>query len=128
MLVNAYPEWLDLIGNDVKVPGTISMFVNAPSGQSTLELYSDNEEITVCFGQLHSHFGWCDVPVEESFQQAKLMIDDILNERILIGTRYSNGRFEQSETLSPEDVLGYFDTDKDVRVFGWNTQFSKDRY
>ncbi len=125
LLLKAYPQWDNLIQVDDDYKE--AFYINIPSPQSsklTLGISTVNEELTVGYGNYHSHFGWSDVPDEESFRLAKEMIDEIINDKILVAEFYENGEFYQSEVIETEELDAYLSLGHDVRVIGWNESYA----
>lgn len=71
LVLKAYPQWENLIR--VYDGYKEAFYIKIPSSQSsklTLGISTIHEEITVGYGNCHSHFGWSDVPDEEAFRLA----------------------------------------------------------
>ena len=57
----AYPDWREhavVISRPDDPEGYLEITVPNPAGSARLLIYTDDEEVTVCFGDYHSHFDW----------------------------------------------------------------------
>ncbi|OUS27659.1 hypothetical protein A9Q99_14575 [Gammaproteobacteria bacterium 45_16_T64] len=121
LFLKAYPQWESLIRTCDDYKG--AFYIIVPSSQSsklTLDISTIHEELTVGYGNYHSHFGWSDVPDEEAFRLAKKMIDEIINNEVLVAEFYENGELYQSEIIESEELETYLSLGRDVKVIGWN--------
>jgi hypothetical protein len=124
LLIKAFPQWTDLINNSEDDEETIILKV--PSSQSeelALEVSTYDEEITVAYGNFHSHFGWSDVPDEKAFKEAEGMINEIISDKLLIAEYSKEGKVYQSETLRPEEIESYLELGPEVKVVGWSKSY-----
>jgi len=125
LVLIAYPQWENLIRIDDDYKE--AFYINIPSSQSsklTIGISTIHEELTVGYGNYHSHFGWSDVPDEEAFRLAKEMIDEIINDKVLVAEFYENGEFYQSEIIETEELDTYLSLGRDVKVIGWNESYA----
>jgi hypothetical protein len=125
LLLKAYPQWSNLIR--VAEEDEECIILEVPSSQSAelvLEVSTYDEEITVSYGNFHSHFGWSDVPDEEAFKEAQEMISEIITDKMLIAEYSKNGRVYQSETVQIEELESYLELGPEVRVVGWSKSYA----
>jgi hypothetical protein len=108
LLIVSYPNWIELINNDPYQDSALYLKIPSPlNNTNVLEIDTLNYEITVGFGAYHEHFGWSGVSNEEAFQKAKVMIDNIINDTLIVASvcrNVNNDTNRISTTVNIEEL------------------------
>jgi hypothetical protein len=100
-----WEEYAELLTDDKGLPtGAFRVSVPQPHGERSLEVRTDEGEITVGFGYWHAHFGsYLGISDQEAIALAIEEIDSILAERSVVRVSFKGGAWSGS---SLEDANG----------------------
>ena len=101
-LLLAHPEWQGFARDSEIESGAVEYCVPRPHGDdSPLVVSTDGDQVTVEFDYMHKHFGWSDVPDDRAFDEALAFIEDILEERVVVGVVMNGDQWVGSSLLEP---------------------------
>jgi hypothetical protein len=117
-----YPEWITYAKN---MPGNEeALEIDVPSPQDAqrkLNIYTDNEQITVAFDHAHSHFGGTDVQCTEAFTDANERVNGIINEEWLVASEIKDGKCISSSIFAASMLDEIIRNNPRInRIVGWN--------
>ena len=125
LLIACYPDWIELINNDPYHDSALYLKIPSPlNNTNVLEIDTLNDEITVGFGSYHEHFGWSGVSNEEAFQKARVMVDNIINDTLIVASvcrNENNDKNRISTTLNIEELEEFRQENFEFNHFiGWS--------
>ncbi len=144
LIFEKYPEWkkwaINGSADNWNEPCNDSILIQIPSpiGNESLIIDTHGDEITLVFDDFHTHLGGCD-SIEEDFEEALIMIEQIMNEKWVIissssKNSYSISAIMLSEVISldsaiKEHILDYEsrNNEKPIKtyVLSWKGTYSK---
>ncbi|MCG7392743.1 hypothetical protein MHY87_07485 [Microvirga sp. ACRRW] len=128
-----FPQWLEyarFISKDEDGLDYIKLTIPNPaetSHQQPLEITTWDEEITVFFGDFHTHFPWPD-GFDGSDNRDRVMdfVQALVDEDIVIASVWTKGRLKLSSTARPTDLArlaGVPTGDHELRIASWRGTF-----
>ena len=117
-LFERHPAWLEFgrVDESAEQPGSLIVEVPSPAESDPQDLWilTDEDEVTVGFDRYHWHFNDYDATDAELFNQVLAFVEDILEERTIIGVVMEGDRWRSAEALKlgaefvvPEGYVGY---------------------
>ncbi|HJQ21534.1 MAG TPA: hypothetical protein VJ867_14390 [Gemmatimonadaceae bacterium] len=122
-LFEKFPEWRDGASADPDHRGALRVAVTAPSG-AQLQVRTYSAQITIDFGaHWHEHLGvWTSAEEQLVFDKALQRIDDLVNDRVVIVSRFVFGRHAWSRALPLAEVRRAFSGRRSVTSWSGITQ------
>lgn len=129
-----FPQWLQCVRrlkDEDSGEDYVELTVPDPVGathERPLEISTWGEEVTVTFGDFHTHFPW---PTghdgSDSRDRVTAFIHALLNEELAIASVWTEGRMRLSSTVRPESVALYPRakvSDHELRITSWRGTYN----
>lgn len=106
-LFSIFPDWepsAEVI-RDTRTGGTaFQLAIPQPGTDRVLSVDTLDDEITICFGEYHEHFGsFLGIDADEAAIQAIETIQDVLSDKQIVSVSYREGRWIRSSLDRPEE-------------------------
>jgi hypothetical protein len=104
-LLAAFPEWEPLFGEDPDDDGVLLVRVPSPADPAlTLNVFTDDDELTIAFDMWHSHIGWPCETASEDVAAGLAIINDLMAERMVVAVKLADGKWAESAALAPDEM------------------------
>ncbi len=130
-----FPQWLEhvrTLRDEDAGQDFLELTIPNPSGiihEHPLEISTWGEEITVSFGDFHTHFPWPE-GFDGSDNRGRVMdfLKALLNEDIIIASVWIEDRMRLSSTAHPGDLTKFADVpigDHELRTASWRGTYDR---
>ncbi|MBB3021025.1 hypothetical protein FHR70_004115 [Microvirga lupini] len=130
-----FPQWLEhvrILRDEDAGQDFLGLTIPDPSGithEHPLEISTWGEEITVFFGDFHTHFSWPEgFDGSDSYGQIIDFLQALLNEDIIIASVWKEDRMRLSSTAHPGDLTKFSDVpagDHELRIASWRGTYDR---
>ena len=130
-----FPQWLEhvrILRDEDAGQDFLELTVPDPSGithEHPLEISTWGEEITVLFGDFHTHFPWPNgFDGSDSRDWIKDFLQALMNEGIIIASVWTEGRLRLSSTVHPSNLTKIDDVqagDHELRITSWRGTYDR---
>jgi hypothetical protein len=130
-LFSDFGEWegrAELLMDDQRQPiGAFCLSIPQPHGERTLEIRTDEGEITLSFGFWHAHYGsYLGISDEEAISEALSATHGILEERCVVVVSYKNGAWAGSSLEDVRDPLPPSRPGETAETYSWHGTHDRD--
>jgi hypothetical protein len=130
-----FPQWLEhvrILRDEDVGQDFLGLTIPDPSEithEYPLEISTWGEEITIFFGDFHTHFSWPEgFDGSDRHSQIVDFLQALLNEDIIIASVWKDDRMKLSSTAHPGDLTRFADVpagDHELRIASWRGTYDR---
>jgi hypothetical protein len=129
-----FPHWLQHVRrlHDEAGEDYVEVIVPAPEGmihERPLEISTWGEEVTVAFGDYHTHFPWPKgYDGSDSDTRVVSFVQSLLNEEIIISSVWIEGRMKLGSMARPDELAKFASVppgDHELRIASWRGTYDR---
>ena len=121
-LFSIFPQWesfAEPVPRDEADAGAFELKVPQPGTPRVLEINTHKQEITICFGEWHTHLGtFLGLTIGEAADLAVDMVRGIVAEERIVSITYRDGRWSGS-SLSYVEAPSTQEANSTTEVYSW---------